>query len=71
MIVSLKQAIGPEQAREQLEAAGLTPVRQIGERMWLLESPVGIASLELANRLADTGQFEFVQPNWWQPRTTK
>ena len=71
VIVSLKEALASEQARARLEGAGLTPVRQIGERMWLVESPVGVASLELANRLADTGQFEFVQPNWWQPRTTK
>ena len=51
--------------------AGLTPLRQSGERMWLVESPVGIASLDLANRLGTSGEFEFVQPNWWQPRTTK
>ena len=71
VIVSLKQGLRESQAREQLQAAGLTPVRQIGERMWLVESPVGIASLELANRLHATGRFEFVQPNWWQPRSTK
>lgn len=71
VIVALKQGIPQTQALEQLQTAGLTPVRQIGERMWLVESPVGFASLELANRLHATGQFEFVQPNWWQPRTTK
>lgn len=71
VIVSLKEVLRDAQAREQLQAAGLTPVRQIGERMWLVESPAGLASLELANRLHATGRFEFVQPNWWQPRTTK
>ena len=71
VIVSLKQGLRDAQARAELQAAGLTPVRQIGERMWLVESPLGIASLELANRLHATGRFEFVQPNWWQPRTTK
>ena len=71
IIVGLKQGLREAQAREQLQAAGLAPLRQIGERMWLVESPLGLASLELANRLHATGQFDFVQPNWWQPRTTK
>jgi hypothetical protein len=71
VIVSLKQGLREAQARAQLQAANLTPVRQIGERMWLVQAPVGIASLELANRLQASGQFEFVQPNWWQPRVTK
>ncbi len=71
VIVSLKQSLPEPQARAQLEAAGLTAVRQLGERMWLVASPVGIASLELANRLHATGAFEFAQPNWWQPRHTK
>ena len=69
--MALKQALPVDQATEQLQRAGLTPLRQIGERMWLVQSPVGVASLDLANRLAASGQFEFVQPDWWQPRTTK
>jgi hypothetical protein len=71
VIVSLKEPLPEAQARGELEAAGLQPVRRIGERMWMVESPAGIASLELANRLHETGRFEFVQPNWWKPRTTK
>ncbi|MBA3478737.1 MAG: hypothetical protein H0T52_10125 [Lautropia sp.] len=71
VIVALKQAMPEAQARDALQAAGLTPQRQIGERMWLVESPVGIESLNLANRLHAEGRFEFVQPNWWHPRTTK
>ncbi len=71
VIVSLKQALPDGQAREQLLAAGLEPLRRIGERMWLVQSPVGLPSLELANRLQAEGSFEFAQPNWWHPRTTK
>jgi hypothetical protein len=71
VIVSLKQALPPAQARDRLQAAGLNPLRQIGERMWLVDSPVGIASLDLAGRLHADGLFEFVQPNWWHARTTK
>ncbi len=71
VIVALKTGLSPEQAREQLQAAGLEPLRQIGEKMWLVQSPVGLASLELAQRLDGDGRFAFAQPNWWHPRTTK
>jgi hypothetical protein len=71
VIVALKTGLPPEQAREQLQAAGLEPLRQIGEKMWLVQSPVGLASLELAQRLDGDARFDFAQPNWWHPRTTK
>jgi hypothetical protein len=71
VIISLREDLPDAQAQAQLQAQGLTPVRRIGARMWLVESPVGIASLELANRLQASGRYDFVQPNWWQPRTTK
>jgi len=71
VIISLKEELPDNQAQAQLQAQGLTPVRRIGARMWLVQSPVGIASLELANRLQASGRYDFVQPNWWQPRTTK
>jgi hypothetical protein len=71
VIVAFRQALAEEEARSALEAAGLVPLRQIGERMWMVDSPAGIASLELANRLQADGQFGFAQPNWWQPKATK
>jgi hypothetical protein len=71
VIVAFKQPLPEAQAREQLQSGGLKALRQIGERMWLVESPVGIDSLNLANRLHAEGHFDFVQPNWWHPRTTK
>ena len=71
VIVSLKQALAEDDARAALEGAGLVPLRRIGERMWLVESPPGIESLEMANRLQEEGRFGFAQPNWWQPKTTK
>jgi len=71
VIVSIGHDLPEEQARATLEAAGLSPLRRIGERMWLVDSPPGIASLELANRLQDQGGFGFAQPNWWQPKVTK
>jgi hypothetical protein len=71
VIVSLKQALAEEDAQAALAAAGLVPLRRIGERMWLVESPPGIESLEMANRLQEEGRFGFAQPNWWQPKATK
>jgi hypothetical protein len=71
VIVSLRQPLAADEARAVLEAAGLVPLRQIGERMWLVDSPAGIATLELANRLQEEGRFGFAQPNWWQPKVTK
>jgi hypothetical protein len=59
-------------ARLQLESDGLTPVRAIvGNRIWLVASPPGLAALELANRLQQGGRYASVQPNWWQPRVPK
>jgi hypothetical protein len=71
VIVTLRQDLPEAQARDLLQDAGLAPLRQIGARMWLVDSPVGLASLDLADRLHGDSRFEFVQPNWWRPRTTK
>lgn len=71
VIVSLRQELPEAQARARLQDAGLTPLRQLGARMWLVDSPVGVASLDLADRLQADDRFEFAQPNWWRPRATK
>ncbi len=51
----------------------LDPVRVIGGSgaTWLMRSAPGIASLELANRLYESGEFEAASPNWWRPRALK
>jgi hypothetical protein len=71
VIVSFRQELPEAQARARLEESGLTPRRQLGPRMWLVDSPVGVASLDLAERLQGDERFEFAQPNWWRPRATK
>lgn len=62
-----------QRARERLVAAGLKPVRANDPegRTWLVESAPGLPALELANRLHETGEFEWVEPNWWRPRVVK
>ncbi len=80
VIVVLKQAPAgasadarEAQARRQLTAAGLQPLRPIDPlmRRWLIESAAGLASLDLANRLHERGEFESVSPNWWKQRALK
>jgi len=72
VLVELKVPTETNAARLQLESDGLTPVRAIvGDRIWLVASPPGLAALELANRLQQGGRYASAQPNWWQPRVPK
>jgi hypothetical protein len=50
---------------------GLEPVRGLGAEMWLVAAAPGVASLDLANRLHESGDFKAAAPNWWQPRALK
>lgn len=72
VIVTLKQPLAPDEARAFLEQRGLVPVSQLGNSaMWLVESPAGLESLALANRLFESGEFGAAAPNWWRPRALK
>ena len=72
VLVELKTPADPDSARQQLQSDGLSPVRAIvANRIWLVASPPGLAALELANRLQQSGRYASAQPNWWQPRIPK
>ena len=71
VLVVLRAPLPETDARRLIESAGARPVRALGARLWLLEAPVGLAALELANRLHAGGLFESAQPNWWVARTLK
>jgi hypothetical protein len=72
VLVSLKEPLSDDAARVLLSAAGLNPVRVVtANKVWLVQSEPGIASLELANRIHEAGRFEAAQPNWWMPVTLK
>lgn len=75
LIVSLKQSRDEQDAREQLTARGLVPVRMIqGDaqaRNWIVASPSGSESLVIANRLHESGVFASVAPNWWTELSKK
>jgi hypothetical protein len=68
LLVQLRTPLAPAQARALLHAADLQPTRAISDTLWLVDSPLGLASLHLANRLHRSGQFASVQPNWWLER---
>jgi hypothetical protein len=55
-----------------LRAKGLEVERPIGNSgAYLIRSKEGMASLELANQLHESGEFESVSPNWKRERTKK
>jgi len=72
VVVRLREADLAE-ARARLADAGLAPVRPLDPegRTWLVDSPPGLPSLELANQLHESGKFESATPNWWRPRALK
>ncbi|MFT3802455.1 MAG: hypothetical protein QM766_14705 [Burkholderiaceae bacterium] len=73
IVVTLREPLPDAQAREFLQAQGLTPRREIGKGSgtWLIDSPAGIETLERANRLYESGVFAGAQPNWYRPLVTK
>jgi hypothetical protein len=73
VIVVLSNVADEATARAQLLSDGLKPVRALGSQAntWLVESPPGLAALELANRLHESRRYVSVSPNWWQERSRK
>jgi len=71
VLVVLRAPLDEASARLALVHAGAVPVRALTDTLWLVEGPTGLGSLELANRLHDSGRFASAQPNWWVQRTLK
>ena len=71
LIVTLKQDMSEADGRAQLVAAGLKPERQITGRVWVVESPAGLETIEMANQQNAKGIFTDVSPNWWTKRALK
>ena len=57
------------QVSSWLSAQGLSEVARlpIASNVVVVHSPPGLAALELANRLQETGEVRWAQPDWWQP----
>ncbi len=63
---------GDTKAEENLSKRGLRIIRKIGATGALLvASDQGMASLYLANKLHESGEFASASPNWWRDRVKK
>jgi len=71
VVVVLKTPMDETGARALISQAGATPLHSLSDRLWLVQGPVGLGSLRLANQLQAAGLFESAQPNWWMPRALK
>lgn len=73
VILFFKKGWTEDQCRGWIAEKGLTIERKltVGKPIYLVESPAGLASLELANRLHETGKLVGASPNWWTPVETK
>lgn len=71
VLVELAAPADEADGRARIERAGAKPARRLSETLWLVEGPVGLGSLELAERLRASGAFASAQPNWWVQRTLK
>jgi hypothetical protein len=70
--VIVKPKSGDTTAEAKLKAKGYEIERAIGDSGALLvKSPEGMSSLELANKLHESGDFESASPNWWRERRKK
>lgn len=71
VIVQLNPNWDNREVSAWLSANGLTEVSRlpIGKNAIVVSSPPGLASLELANRLQESGSVVSAQPNWWEEKT--
>ena len=73
VLVKLAPEWTDAQVRAWMDVKGLT-VRQrmnIAGHWYVVESPAGNASLELANALQQSGEVLSASPNWWKQTTTR
>lgn len=73
IIVHLNPTWNDAQVAEWLTKNNLVVVRSLPMKKHLLviASPTGLPSLELANRLVQSGTVVSAQPEWWEQRTTR
>jgi len=71
VVVVLKTPMDEAGARALIGQAGAVALQALSDRLWLVQGPIGLGSLTLANQLQAGGLFESAQPNWWMPRTLK
>lgn len=67
IIVRLHPQWGEAEVQSWLVGQGLTELRRMpfGRNILVVAAPPGMASLELANRLQQSGSVVSAQPDWW------
>lgn len=73
VIVTLRTAGGADAANQALAPFGLRVSSQVDSTglRWLVATDAGMAALETANRLHESGAFASVTPDWWIDVTKK
>lgn len=73
VIVRLRPGTTDAQRAALFAKHGISQPRRVGgqDDVWLAPAPAGVASLDLANLLHETGDFASASPNWWKARTLK
>jgi len=73
LVVYLPAEWSAAQVGEWLTGKGLTVLRQIpvAPNVLLLDSPPGLATLELANALYESGEVRAAFPDWWRQGVPK
>lgn len=77
VLVRFNRAVNEQQAGAIAAAFGSQIEHPVGapdaagHTLWLFSAPAGLASLELANRIHESGQVRSAAPNWWKPRALK
>ncbi len=73
VIVRFKNAMSQEQVNSELQQFDTQVVNPIGGsgKSWLVKSAPGMASLEMANKIHESGLVQSAAPNWYRPRATK
>ena len=66
IIVQLHPDWNAAQVTQWLQANRLTEVHRMSNNFLVIASPPGLASVELANRLQESGTVVYAQPDWWE-----
>lgn len=67
VIVGFKQNTTEDQAKAWAESKGYPIKEKLSfGNYYLLDTPVGLTSLELANQWQTSGEVESATPNWWR-----
>ena len=73
VIVTFDSAMSDEACAAWIAARGLTVRSKLtkGRQIYVLDTPAGMKSLEVANSLHESGEVESASPNWWTEVETK